>query len=87
MNPAQERYVIDLAERIGATFIMAFLAQLIGAGWFDVNGVLDLSILEKAGLAGIAAVLSLLKGLAAHFVGSPNTAALLPKTDDTPRAA
>jgi hypothetical protein len=87
MNAQQQRYALDLAERVLATFTVTFVGQLIASGWFTVGGVIDMSILQKAGIAGLAAVLSLLKGFAAKFIGSPNTAAWLPKVDDTPRAA
>ncbi len=81
-----QRYWIDVAERVFWTFLQAFGAQLVLSGWFTVDGVIDLSILEKAGLAGVAAALSFVKGLVARGVGSPTTAALLPVEDDTPRA-
>jgi len=83
---ASKRYAVDLAERVTWTFLQAFGAQLVVSGWFSVDGVDDLSLLQKAGIAGAAAVLSLLKGLVAKHVGSPTTAALLPASEDTPRA-
>ena len=82
-----KRYVLDLLERVGWTALQAFLAQLIASGFFSVDNVTDLSILQKAGVAALAAVLSLAKGLAARAVGSPYTAATLTYADDTPRPA
>jgi hypothetical protein len=78
------RYILDLIERVGWTFLQAFGAELVASGWFTVDGVTDLSVLQKAGIAGIAAVLSVIKGLVAKGVGSPNTAALLPAAAETP---
>lgn len=80
-----KRYLADLAERVFWTWLQAFGATLVASGWFDVNGVLDLSILEKAAIAGIAAVLSLLKGIVAKGVGSNYTASTLPVVDDPAR--
>jgi hypothetical protein len=81
-----KRYVLDLLERVGWTALQAFLAQLIASGFFSVDNVTDLSILQKAGVAALAAILSLAKGLAARTVGSPYTAATLAYSEDTPKA-
>jgi Putative lactococcus lactis phage r1t holin len=80
-----KRYVLDLLERVAWTFLQAFLAQLVASGFFSVDNVTDLSILQKAGIAGIAAVLSFVKGLVARQIGSPYTAATLDESEDTPR--
>ena len=71
-------YLRDLAERVVATFFMAFLGTLVSGGWFDVAHIRDVSALQAAGLAGIAAVLSLAKGLAAKFVSNRNSASVAP---------
>jgi hypothetical protein len=78
------RYVRDLIERVVFTFLETFGAQLVASGFFTIEGVTDLAILEKAAIAGIASVLAVLKGLVARSVGSPNTAALLPAGAETP---
>jgi hypothetical protein len=83
----RKRYLLDLLERVGWTAAQAFLATLIASGFFSVDNVTDLSILQKAGVAALAAVLSLAKGLAARAVGSPYTAATLSYSEDTPRAS
>jgi hypothetical protein len=71
-------YVRDLAERIASTFVVAFLGTLVTGGWFDVAHVRDVSALQAAGLAAIAAVLSLVKGIVARFVSERDTASLAP---------
>jgi hypothetical protein len=71
-------YIIDLAERVVWTFLQAFLGALIAGGVFDVAGVRDVSAWEAAALGGVAAVLSLLKGIAAKFIGQPDSASTAP---------
>lgn len=60
----------DLAERVTWTFIQAFLAPL------TVTVILggDVTALRSALYGAAAAVLSLLKGVAASKVGTPGTA-------------
>lgn len=72
------RYALDLAERIGSTFAVAFLGTLVTGGWFDVAHIRDVSALQAAGLAGIASVLSLVKGVAARWVSNRDSASLAP---------
>lgn len=60
----------DLAERVLWTFVQAFLGTLTVAPIVDV----DLPTVKVAALAGAAAVLSLLKGVAASRLGTPGTA-------------
>ena len=86
------RYAYDLTERVLWTFVQAFLAFWTGAALLNGpgegvwSGVVDTSILEKAALAGFAAVISLVKGLVAKRIGASSTAATLPSYDDTPHA-
>ena len=65
----------DLIERVVATALQAFAAALIA------GPVLDLSVpaFKAAGLAALAAVLAVVKGVAAsRLVGDPTSAAALP---------
>lgn len=57
--------VKDLVERVVATFVQAFVAALLASPVFDnLAGLhVNLSSFEAAGLAGIAAVVSLVKNL------------------------
>jgi hypothetical protein len=70
-------YLRDLAERVASTFVVAFIGTLIAGGWFDIAHIRDASALQAAGLAGLAAVLSLVKGVAAKFIGR-DSASLAP---------
>lgn len=71
-------YLKDLAERVASTFVVTFLGLLVSSGWFSVDQITDVSILERAGIAGLAAVLSLIKGWVAMFVGDSSSASLAP---------
>jgi hypothetical protein len=71
------RYVRDLAERVLSTYVQAFLGLLLASG-FGVDGVLDLSLVVKAGVAALPAALSLVKGLLARGVGDKESASLAP---------
>lgn len=78
LSPVIRTYAKDLAERVVRTFAWAFGSVLIASGWFSVEGITDLSILSKAGVAGIAAVLALVGGLVvkALKIGDPATAGI-----------
>lgn len=67
------KYVKDLAERVAATFGAAFVAALLAAG---PANLMHLSTVKAAALAGLAAVLSLGKGLAARLRGNSESASL-----------
>lgn len=62
-------FLKDLAERAISTFAQAYVASAV---------VLDTNIydFETVKLAGAAALLSVLKGLAARYKGDPATASL-----------
>jgi len=61
-------YAKDLAERVAVTFVQAFLAVFV---------VTDVSSAKTAAVAGAAAVLALIKGLAAKKAASGDTASLV----------
>jgi hypothetical protein len=69
------RFLLDLAERVGATYAVAFLGLLLADG-FDLTSV---GALRAAAVAALPAALSVLKGVVGSFVGDPNSAALLPR--------
>lgn len=52
-------WIKDTFERLVKTFLQAFLAQLTASGVGFVEIIQDTSTLERAGLAGLAAVYSL----------------------------
>lgn len=65
----------DLAERVIATFAMS-LAAVLSAGGF--LGLFNVSWLDALSVAGMAALLSALKGIAAAGVGREDSASLVP---------
>lgn len=60
----------DVTERVIWTFAQAFL------GAYTVTG--GKKAAESAAIAGVAAVIALLKGIAAHKIGDPNSASTVP---------
>jgi hypothetical protein len=69
------RLYADLAERALWTFVQAFIGVLLAGGMLD----LSTGTLRAGAIAGIAAVLALIKGVAASRIGDPGTAATLPR--------
>lgn len=69
------KYVLDLAERVGSTFLLAGASVLVAAGPADL---FHASTLQAAGTAGVAAALTLVKGLLARYVGNKDSASLTP---------
>lgn len=63
-------FVIDLAERVIFTFAEAFLAVLVASG----TGFVNIDTVKGAAIAGGAAVLSVLKGIASSLKGDPESA-------------
>jgi hypothetical protein len=64
--------VKDIAERATRTFVQTFLAVyapvVLGAG--SLGGLLDLGVADKAAVAGIAAVLTIVMGVLGVKAGS-----------------
>ena len=65
----------DLGERVIATAAQSLVALL---GVSEI-GILDVDWAQAASVAGLAALLSALKAIAATRIGDPDSAALLPK--------
>ncbi|MFF1650124.1 hypothetical protein [Streptomyces sp. NPDC058240] len=63
-------YARDLAERVLATFLQAFVGGLV------LTAPFDLAMWQAAGVAGVAAAGSLLKGLLARWRDVTNSASL-----------
>lgn len=72
------KFFSDISERVLATFAIGFLTTWLAA---DAINLTDLGLLKSAGLAGLAAAGSLVKGLLASQVGDKDSAALLPETE------
>jgi hypothetical protein len=68
-------YAVDLIERIIWTFLGAAGAVALAAGPADM---LSVSFWEGVGTAGLAAVVTLVKGLVARLVGQKNSASTAP---------
>lgn len=68
------RLAADIGERAAWTFVQAFLSVWVVSSWADMA---DVGLLRQATVAGVAAVLAVLKGAAASRVGD-QTAATLP---------
>jgi hypothetical protein len=69
------KFLLDLAERVAATYALAFVGLLLADG-FDLT---SMNALKAASVAALPAALSVIKGVLSTFVGDPNSAALLPK--------
>lgn len=65
-----DTYVRDLAERVVTTFVEGFVAGLV------LTNVTSLDMWHAAAVGGVAAVGSLVKGLAAKAVGNKASASL-----------
>lgn len=68
-------YAVDLIERIIWTFLGAAAAVALAAGPADM---LSVSFWQGVGTAGLAAVVTLVKGLFARLVGKTNSASTAP---------
>lgn len=68
-------YAADLIERVLWTFLGAAGAVALAGGPADM---LHVSFWEGAGTAGIAAVVALVKGIAARVIGAKNSASTAP---------
>lgn len=82
-NPTLRAFVVDAGERVLFTFVETLLALYApvvlsvttGGGWHQL---LDLSFAQKGVVAGVAAVLVVLKSVVAQFVGDVNTPGFVP---------
>jgi len=70
----KEKYIIDLVERVVWT----------GLETVSAAGIVEAFDINVAYTAPIAVGLATVKGILAKLIGSSNTAATLPATDDTP---
>lgn len=68
------RFLEDLGERVGTTYVCSFAGLLIAGGrhWHTMSHI------ETAAVSALAAAFMTAKGLLARRVGDPNTAGLLP---------
>ena len=73
-------WIKDAAERVAWTFLQGALAT----GSLEQLATGDLDAWRAAAVGGVAAVLSLLKAIAARRMGDPNSAATLKFTAQRP---
>lgn len=77
------KYFASLAERVVRAFVVAFagiyLADLLAGG---ASAVADMSVLQKAAAAGLAAAVNLVVGVIGKVVGDTGTPAILPARYD-----
>jgi hypothetical protein len=77
----------DTAERVVRTFLATFVAQIVASGALDVGGITDVSLWEKAAVAGLASVATLVLSLLGGKIGDPATASLVATRSPNPIAA
>lgn len=76
-----KRRIKDLAERVVLTFVGAFIAVYLAAfaaGEANLAFLKDPELFNKAGVAGIAAIVPLISGLIGFRVGDKNSASVVP---------
>jgi hypothetical protein len=71
------KYLTDLVERVVASFAGGFLSVT----GLDLVDVLHLDWRAALGVGAGASLVALLKGLAAKWVGNPESASLTPSAD------
>ena len=72
-NKWSKTYFADLAERVGATFVVTLIPM-----WVTAGNVAHLDFVNALEVAGSAAGLSLLKGLLANLADPGSGPSLLP---------
>lgn len=70
-------WLYDTAERAAKTFLQVFVLTLIASGWFTTEGIVDLSIVQKAALAAGGAGLSVISSALSKIKGPPSTASFV----------
>ena len=68
-------YLKDLVERVVKTFLQVFIATVVASGLDLTHALTQVSMLEKAGVAGLGAVAALIFAIVGKWVASPNNAA------------
>ncbi|HZN13469.1 MAG TPA: holin [Acidimicrobiales bacterium] len=71
-------WVKDALERLAKTFVQTFIAQITASGLGLVEAMADTSTLERAAIAGLAAVLSLVMSWLSTWAGKDKDQKLSP---------
>jgi hypothetical protein len=69
-------YAVDLGERVVWSFLGGTVAVIVAAGPADM---FNATFWQAAGTGGVAAVVSLVKGLVARGIGAANSASTAPR--------
>lgn len=77
--PLTKAWLIDTAERVAGTFVAAFIGALVISA-----GRVNIAAFQAAGLAGIAAAVTVLKSVIATEIGSADSASLIPSVGTNP---
>jgi hypothetical protein len=80
-NKWTKKFLVDLAERVGATFVGALIAVFSA----DQSGTIIGSPEQWWILVGLPTLLSLLKGVAANFAAPETGASLIPEAPPGPK--
>lgn len=74
------RWLSDTAERVGMTFVIAFLGMYVPAltNADNFHALADMGLVEKALFAGVLSALTLIKSISAKWVGRSDSASLNP---------
>lgn len=75
---SKQKFLLSLGERVGATFVEAFLGTLSAGSVINLSQLAHVSVLEQAALAGTISVFALIKNLAGQFIGNASTPSWLP---------
>lgn len=67
------KWALDAGERLIKTFLQAFLAQITASGLGLIEILEDTTTLQRAGVAGLAAVYSLIFSWASSFANGSGT--------------
>jgi hypothetical protein len=74
------RFTVDLLERLIATYAETYVGLWVASG-LGAAYITDMSSWDKALVAFLPTAVALIKGLVAKGIGSPDSAALLPASE------
>ncbi|WP_282795793.1 hypothetical protein [Streptomyces sp. CC224B] len=78
-QPTTARFLADLAERTGLTYLETLLGLLLAG---QVTDIVDLSFWQSAAVAALPAGLTVIKGAIGSRLGQIGTASWLPAPSD-----
>lgn len=66
----------QVALQAAAAFVVTFLGELVASGWFDVHHITDMTLLQKAAVAGLGAALAVVRSFVAAAISGGNAVTL-----------